>query len=110
MDPPLRHVTRNFPRRAAELTNGGSLYWVIGGAILARQMILDIQPTTEEGIPHAALLLDPTLVRVQARPMRAFQGWRYLAPQDAPADLAAQSAQDDMPEEMRRQLAALGLL
>jgi hypothetical protein len=47
---------------------------------------------------------------VEARPMRAFQGWRYLAPADAPADLTAGSTSADMPEEMRRQLAALGLL
>jgi hypothetical protein len=42
--------------------------------------------------------------------MRAFQGWRYLPAADAPPDLTAGSAGAEMPEELRRQLAALGLL
>jgi hypothetical protein len=110
--PPLRHFTRNFPKRADELTNGGSIYWVIGGAVLVRQRVLAVERATEsDGSPCAALVLDPALVPVEARPMRAFQGWRYLAPEDAPADLGAQSTgAEAMPEEVRRQLAALGLL
>jgi len=78
-NPPLRHTTRNTPKRAAELCDGGSIYWVIGGAVLVRQRILNILPETEsDGSPCAALVLDPALVRVEARAMRAFQGWRYL--------------------------------
>ena len=40
--PPLRHRTRSFPRRAAEILEGGSMYWVIAGAMVVRQPILDI--------------------------------------------------------------------
>ncbi len=110
-NPPLRHFTRNFPKRAEELLDGGSMYWVITGTILVRQRLTGIERATErDGTPTTALVLDPTLVRVEARPMRAFQGWRYLPPADAPADLTAGSASADMPEELRRQLAALGLL
>lgn len=112
-NPPLRHYTRNFPKRAAELTDGGSIYWVIGGVILVRQRILDITQDTdpEDGTPSTALVLDPTLVRVEARAQRAFQGWRYLDPKDAPADLTAREGDTaEMPEAMRRELAALGLL
>ena len=109
--PPLRHFTRNFPKRAAELTAGGSIYWVIGGVVLARQLILDIRHDQEpDGSPCTALVLDPALVRVEARAQRAFQGWRYLEPQDAPADLTGAAGDDAMPEAMRRDLAALGLL
>ncbi|MDR3506012.1 MAG: DUF1489 domain-containing protein, partial [Acidocella sp.] len=111
--PPLRHFTRNFPKRAAELTDGGSIYWVIGGVILVRQRILDITQDTdpEDGTPSTALVLDPALVRVEARAQRAFQGWRYLAPEDAPPDLTARNSDTaEMPEAMRRELAALGLL
>ena len=32
------HVTRMWPKREAELTGGGSLYWVIKGVVLARQI------------------------------------------------------------------------
>jgi hypothetical protein len=110
-NPPLRHTTRNTPKRAAELCDGGSIYWVIGGAVLVRQRILNILPETEsDGSPCAALVLDPALVRVEARAMRAFQGWRYLKPEDAPADLNTTQDTADMPETMRRELAALGLL
>jgi hypothetical protein len=42
--------------------------------------------------------------------MRAFQGWRYLPPNDAPPDLTEGGGGAEMPEELRRQLAALGLL
>jgi hypothetical protein len=110
-NPPLRHFTRNFPKRAEELLDGGSMYWVITGTILVRQRLVGIERATEsDGTPTTALVLDPKLVRLEARPMRAFQGWRYLPPADAPADLTAGSTSADMPEEMRRQLAALGLL
>lgn len=110
-NPPLRHLTRNFPKRAEELLDGGSMYWVITGTILVRQRLAGIETATErDGTACAALILDPKLVRVEARPMRAFQGWRYLEPKDAPPDLTAGSTSADMPEEMRRQLAALGLL
>jgi hypothetical protein len=110
-NPPLRHLTRNFPKRAEELLDGGSMYWVITGTILVRQRLVGVERATDsDGTPRTALILDPALVYVEARPMRAFQGWRYLPESDAPADLAVGSASADMPEEMRRQLAALGLL
>ncbi|WP_264797814.1 DUF1489 family protein [Acidocella aminolytica] len=110
--PPLRHFTRNFPKRAAELTDGGSLYWVVGGVVLVRQRILDVwQDQEPDGTPCTALVLDPKLVRVEGRAMRAFQGWRYLDPKDAPPDLGQQTGgAAEMPEAMRRELAALALL
>jgi hypothetical protein len=40
LDPPLRHQTRMMPKRAAELVEGGSLYWVLSGLIRVRQRIL----------------------------------------------------------------------
>lgn len=113
-DPPLRHQTRSFPKRAAALTDGGSIYWVITGAILLRQRILDVvEDRWDDGTNCAGLILDPTLVRVEARAMRPFQGWRYLAPDDAPADLPATghaSGIENLPATLRRDLRALALL
>ena len=110
--PPLRHFTRHAPKRREELLDGGSLYWVIGGVILVRQRLLDIRADKEaDGSACAALVLDPELVRVEGRAMRAFQGWRYLEPKDAPPDLGAMGrGVEEMPDSMRRALAALALL
>jgi hypothetical protein len=111
--PPLRHQTRSTPRRADELTDGGSIYWVIAGAVVVRQRILDvIEDRWDDDTACAGLVLDPELVPVHATPMRAFQGWRYLTADAAPPDLSAGTAPTttDMPVEMRRQLQSLGLL
>jgi len=106
------HRTRMVPKRAAELTDGGSLYWVIRGEIACRQRILDVRPFRDKnGIGRCALALDPKVVLVEGRPHRPFQGWRYLAAKDAPRDLAkAAPGAAAMPEKMRRELRELGLM
>ena len=111
-EPVLRHVTRNSPRRAAELLDGGSLYWVVRGFIQVRQAIVDVaEYKNGDGEPACALVLDPHLVRTELRPFRPFQGWRYLAPEKAPPDLRANGAEGgDLPAEMADELRALGLL
>ncbi len=87
-NPPLRHRTRNFPRRRDEVVDGGSIYWVIAGATLVRQRVLDvIEDRWDDNSACAGLIFDPQLVPVAARPTRPFQGWRYLRPEDAPPDL-----------------------
>jgi len=110
----LRHLTRSFPRRAAEVTDGGSLYWVISGALVVRQRVIDIEEAAyHDGTRCAALIFDPELVPVAARPTRPFQGWRYLDPAAAPLDLVAgQTAEgsDTLPPALRRELERLGLL
>jgi hypothetical protein len=54
-------------------------------------------------------MLDREIVLTRSQPRRAFQGWRYLVPADAPADLAAGDVAG-LPPEMRAELAELGLL
>lgn len=106
------HTTRMVPKRADELLDGGSIYWVIKGEILCRERILEVRPIVDkEGVSRCQLVLDPKCVLVQPRPYRAFQGWRYLPAKDAPPDLdrAAPGARN-MPETMRRELRELGLL
>jgi hypothetical protein len=106
------HTTRMVPRRAAEIVGGGSLYWVIRGQIMCRERILDIRPFTgEDGIGRCHVVLDCMPVPVEPRAYRAFQGWRYFKPDDAPRDLdRAAPGASDMPEDMRRELRDLGLL
>ena len=111
---PLRHVhiTRMTPKREAELLDGGSLYWVIRGEIAAREKLIGIEPFRDkEGINRCRLVMQPKVIAVMPRPMRAFQGWRYLTAKDAPPDLAAAAlGVAEMPEQLRRELRELGLL
>ena len=106
------HVTRMTPKRGAELTDGGSLYWVIKGQIAARQSLEALENFRDgDGIERCRLWLGCVLVPVAPRPMRPFQGWRYLHEKDAPPDLdASGSGLAAMPELLRRELGALGLL
>ena len=112
-DPPLRHRTRNHPRRAAEIIDGGSMYWVIGGAVAVRQRVLDIiEDRRDDGTPCAGIVLDAALVPVAGRLMKPFQGWRYLPAADAPEDLADAGMANgaNLPAKLRRDLQALGLI
>jgi hypothetical protein len=106
------HTTRMVPKRAPELLDGGSIYWVIRGEILCRERILDIRPFTDkDGIGRCRLVLDPKCVPVRPRPYRAFQGWRYLEAKDVPPDLdRVARGISKMPEPLRRELRELGLL
>lgn len=105
------HTTRMMPRRGAELIEGGSLYWVIKGFVQARQRLLEIRPFTDDaGISRCRLVLDPDIRLTEMQPRRPFQGWRYLAAKDAPADVAKGFSEADLPFEMRRDLSELGLL
>ncbi len=105
------HTTRMVPKRAGEILDGGSLYWVVRGQIAARQIVLAVRPFTDaDGTGRCDLVLDPTVVAVAPRPCRAFQGWRYLAPGSAPADLSSLVGGIDLPEALRRDLAELCLI
>ncbi|MDF3022678.1 MAG: hypothetical protein K0R10_39 [Alphaproteobacteria bacterium] len=107
--PEMVHVTRQMPKRADEVLDGGSIYWVIKGWIVARQKLLELRPMKRDGIPHCGLVYDKKIIPVQWQPRRAFQGWRYLDPKDAPPDREA-GGLDELPETVRMELSALGLL
>ena len=106
------HTTRMVPKRADELTDGGSLFWVIKGQITCRERILDIRPFTDkDGIGRCRVVLDGKVKLVEPRARAAFQGWRYLEDKEAPRDLSrAAPGVAKMPEQMRRELRELGLL
>ncbi|MDE7547637.1 DUF1489 domain-containing protein [Acetobacter fabarum] len=106
---PVVH-TRTFPKQATALLHGGSLYRVIAGLILCRQRLVDIQPETRaDGTNGTLLFIDPTIIRVGARALRPFQGWRYLSPADAPPDLSGNVPHDDLPPALQKELTLLGL-
>ncbi|MBA4792430.1 MAG: DUF1489 domain-containing protein [Phenylobacterium sp.] len=100
--------TRQTPKRAPEVLEGGSLYRVYKGVILSRQLILDVTTVGEGQNARCEMRLDETLVRVAPTPRRAFQGWRYLEAKDAPPDLEGEVA-DSVPPELARQLREAGV-
>lgn len=107
------HITRMSPKRVDEILDGGSIYWVIKGEIAAREKIVAIEPFRDkDGIGRCRLVMEPKLISVAPRPMRPFQGWRYLDPKSAPPDLGRSAAAGvaAMPEPMRKELRELGLL
>ncbi|WP_454619515.1 DUF1489 family protein [Bradyrhizobium cenepequi] len=107
------HITRMTPKREEEILAGGSLYWVIRGEIAAREKIIAIEPFRDkDGIGRCRIVMQPKVITVLPRPMRPFQGWRYLNADAAPPDLtkSAASGVAAMPEPMRRELRDLGLL
>ena len=108
----IMHVTRSFPRRADAILDGGSMYWVIKGWMVARQPIIDlVEVVRGDGKPACGIVLKPGLIPVVERRLRPFQGWRYLEANDAPADLPAGANPDEvMPREMQEELRELGLL
>jgi len=111
---PIAIRTRNMPKRADELLDGGSLFWVGGGSALGRQVILEVGTGTyPDGSACAVIVLDGTVVPVERQPHKAFQGWRYLEAAKAPRDIlpgAVATVSEEMPKAMRKELQALGLL
>lgn len=103
------HVTRMFPKRKAELLDGGSIYWVIKGLIQCRNKVVDLEETTTaDGRRACAIVMEPVLIPVMPVPKRAFQGWRYLKLEDAPADISAMEGSPDLPPHIRAALVEIG--
>lgn len=109
--PSPEHVTRMWPQREAEVLAGGSLYWVVKGAIQCRQRILSlVERRGEDGILRCGLQLSPEVIRTAHAPRRAFQGWRYLRPEEAPPDLPkARAREEALPPKLAEALAEIGL-
>lgn len=107
------HITRMVPKRDEEILAGGSLYWVIRGEIAAREKIIGIEPFRDkDGIGRCRIVMQPKVIAVSPRPMRPFQGWRYLTDDAVPGDLTKSASKGiaAMPEPLRRELRDLGLL
>jgi hypothetical protein len=106
----LMHITRMMPKRIDELLDGGSLYWVIKGHIAVRQRLLELRQVTKNGTPHCGIVYEPKLIATARRSRSPFQGWRYLDPKDAPPDARQLKGGKGLPEELKIELADLGLL
>lgn len=112
-----QHWTRHRPKRAEEVLDGGSLYWVIRGSVCVRHRILRLDEVEDEsGTAFCSIVYDPTVIVTEGRPKRAFQGWRYLEAADAPPDLPNQEQalrqladEAELPTEMLAELRSLGL-
>ena len=99
-------TTRYCPKRHEEMI-GGSLYWIIEHAIVARSEILGFEQREDR---RWTIRLAPRLILVHPKPKRAHQGWRYLTERQAPPDLAeGEIASDAMPGRLVRELNRLGL-
>ena len=107
-----RHVTRMWPKREEELLKGGSLFWVIKGFLQCRQRILRLDEVIgKDGIRRCAIVLDPEIIRTTNVRKRPFQGWRYLAVEDAPLDLPKRAFEDDhIPPSLAGALADIGVV
>ena len=107
-----RHVTRMWPKREADLLKGGSLFWVIKGFLQCRQRILRLDEVIgKDGIRRCAIVLDPEIIRTTNVRKRPFQGWRYLAVEDAPLDLPKRAFEDDhIPPSLAGALADIGVV
>jgi hypothetical protein len=101
--------TRNHPRRAAEVLAGGSIYWIIRGHIRVRQLVCGFRSERDDnGRRYCLIEVDDELVPTFSRAWRPFQGWRYLAPEDAPADRSA--TVEPPSDHLLAELRALGLI
>jgi hypothetical protein len=100
--------TRQTPKRAEELQDGGSLYRVFKGLVLCRQRILDVQTVGEGQAARCLIFLDSEVVLTQPLPRRPFQGWRYFEAKDVPADLAGPGETGAVPQDLAAKLRELG--
>src|SRR5215208_656967 len=103
--------TRHKPKRVEELLAGGSLYWVVRGVIRCRQELVgfDEDFDKEEARKYCRIKVKRTIVPTAPKTCKAFQGWRYLDPANAPPDLSSGDSAD-MPTDMAAELRRLGLL
>lgn len=106
-DAEKRLRTRYLPKRHEEM-KGGSLYWIFQHVIVARSPITGFE---ERSDGHWDIVMENRLIHVQPTPKRAHQGWRYMAQDKAPDDLAeGEDPGDAIPGKMLRKLTRLGLV
>ena len=100
-----------WPKQESELLDGGSLYWVFKGLILARQEILYLEKVIgADQIKRCGIVLSNKIIKTNPKPKRPFQGWRYLRPDQAPNDIGEYSiSEDELPHSLQLELSKLGV-
>ena len=88
--------TRNHPRRAEAVLDGGSIYWVIRGQVRVRQRVTGFRSERDDkGRAYCLIRVDPELVRDLATGVSAVSGLALSAAgrcaADAPGGPAATS-------------------
>jgi len=102
-----RTTTRYVPKRLAEM-DGGSLFWIHKHALIGRSPLIGFEQKPDG---RWWIRMAPRLIPVQPLPKRAHQGWRYLAGENAPADLGDGIDDGDvLPGRLVSELARLGLV
>lgn len=115
-DPELGHImhmsSRNTPKRAEELLDGGSVFWIIKRSIVARAPLVAIREDERlDGKKGCQMCIRPEVILTIPQPKRGFQGWRYLKAEDAPADLMEGTKDTGQGSpELAAELRTLGLL
>ena len=108
------HSTRMMPKKYEDIISNGSLYWVIKGAICARQKVLDIVKFEDtDGKKRCKIFLAPEIVKTKPVRKRPFQGWRYLKKHITPQDLnepIKTTFDSNIPLDVQKQLLEMGVL
>jgi hypothetical protein len=107
-DGEVRLTTRYLPKRHEEMA-GGSLFWIIKHTLIGRSPLIGFM---DNGEGRTWIRIKPQLIAIRSIPKRAHQGWRYLAEEDTPPDLAAgeSNPSDHMPPKMLGDLMKMGLV
>ena len=112
--PYFYHSTRMMPKKYEDIISNGSLYWVIKGAICARQKVLDIVKFEDtDGKKRCKIFLAAEIVKTKPVRKRPFQGWRYLKKHITPEDLnepIKTTFDSNIPLDVQKQLLEMGVL
>ncbi|MDY7098824.1 MAG: DUF1489 domain-containing protein [Pseudomonadota bacterium] len=101
------YLTTKYRPTKWEQCIGGSLYWIFQHSIVARS---EITGFTQGDDGRWRIELKPELIRVDPRPKRAHQGWRYLKG-EPPRDLTdGEDIGDALPGKLAAKLEKLALI
>ncbi|MFL2801476.1 MAG: DUF1489 family protein [Paracoccaceae bacterium] len=104
-------ITRMRPKRENEILNGGSVFWVFKGLILARQKIIGFEDfVSKDTIKRCKIILDRKIILTDTHQKKPFQGWRYFKEQDAPKDREIFSEDKlQLPLKIEKELSEIGI-